>query len=409
MRRRCGLQMPRAPFSSTDEGTSWRRPCIEIRAAPMRGTLFTRILTRGLSLEVLFVSRSSPPPPQPRLVVEILSSLLPTGVSSLPPSPIRSPKPSFPLNPPPMAGGAEAPPAPPKKQRRGIVARLWWWIFGGRSEDYEKRLQHLSKEEAAVHARMKRRAQSSRRMIRNLIVFSVILEVTFRCPSSVVMNRSDGFSSSCWGLRILVKRYSREIQPIGSSSSHLGNSSLMRVYPFFFSVVELRAYVVDVVGLDRNEIVGIDKWGTATIGSGGRQRQQEAEKAEGEGSGCGRRGLWLGLQLLRRKAVAVSRGSRKQRRRGRGSRGAAGKEDAVARIAGAAGQRRREQKRQRWIRRQVGSARQKERSRLRLAEEEGRGQRQSLAVGSGDRWWGGEEEGAMVVAACVVAQRRNKG
>nr|XP_010907838.3 uncharacterized protein At2g24330 [Elaeis guineensis] len=64
-----------------------------------------------------------------------------------------------------------------KKQRRGIFSRIWRGIFGVRSEDYEKRLQSLSKEEAAVHARMKRRAQSSRRMVRNLIVLSVIVEV----------------------------------------------------------------------------------------------------------------------------------------------------------------------------------------------------------------------------------------
>lgn len=68
-----------------------------------------------------------------------------------------------------------------KKQRRGIFSRIWRGIFGVRSEDYEKRLQYLSKEEAAVHARMKRRAQSSRRMVRNLIVLSVIVEVRSRC------------------------------------------------------------------------------------------------------------------------------------------------------------------------------------------------------------------------------------
>lgn len=69
------------------------------------------------------------------------------------------------------------PPAP-KKQRKGIFSGIWRGIFGVRSEDYEKKLQHLSKEEATVHARMKRRAQSSRRMVRNFIVFSVIVEVS---------------------------------------------------------------------------------------------------------------------------------------------------------------------------------------------------------------------------------------
>lgn len=63
-----------------------------------------------------------------------------------------------------------------KKQRGGFVSRLWKGIFGTR-EDFEKRLQYLSKEEALVHARLKRRAQTSRKMARNTIVLSVILEV----------------------------------------------------------------------------------------------------------------------------------------------------------------------------------------------------------------------------------------
>lgn len=119
MRSRYGLER----FPSTDEGTSWPRQCIEIRAARCGDTLFSRVRTRGISpprlyfemksprevayvrrptecsnpitrQQVLFLSHSSPPPPHPRLVVETLSSLLPTGVNPLPSSPIRSPKPS---------------------------------------------------------------------------------------------------------------------------------------------------------------------------------------------------------------------------------------------------------------------------------------------------------------------------
>lgn len=62
-------------------------------------------------------------------------------------------------------------------QRRGIISRIWRGIFGVRNEDYEKKLEHLSKEEAAVHAKMKRRAQSSRKRARNLITLSVTFEV----------------------------------------------------------------------------------------------------------------------------------------------------------------------------------------------------------------------------------------
>ncbi|KAK1278171.1 hypothetical protein QJS04_geneDACA007278 [Acorus gramineus] len=65
-----------------------------------------------------------------------------------------------------------------QKKRRGLLSRIWHGIFGGRrGEDFEKLLQHLSKEEASVLARMKRRAQISRRTARNIIIISVVLEV----------------------------------------------------------------------------------------------------------------------------------------------------------------------------------------------------------------------------------------
>ncbi|XP_077235292.1 uncharacterized protein At2g24330-like [Tasmannia lanceolata] len=62
------------------------------------------------------------------------------------------------------------------KQNRGILSCSWNLIFGTRNEDFEKRLQQLSKEEASGHARMKRRAEMWQRTSRNLIIFYVILE-----------------------------------------------------------------------------------------------------------------------------------------------------------------------------------------------------------------------------------------
>lgn len=64
-----------------------------------------------------------------------------------------------------------------KKKSRGIFSRLWNSIFRVRGDDFEKRLQHISKEEAAVLARLKRRSLTWRRMARNLIIFSVVFEV----------------------------------------------------------------------------------------------------------------------------------------------------------------------------------------------------------------------------------------
>ncbi|XP_031487971.1 uncharacterized protein At2g24330-like isoform X1 [Nymphaea colorata] len=62
------------------------------------------------------------------------------------------------------------------RQRKGILSRIWHAIFSRGRNDFEKKLQYLSKEEASVHSRMKKRAQTWRSMARNLIVYSVVLE-----------------------------------------------------------------------------------------------------------------------------------------------------------------------------------------------------------------------------------------
>ncbi|GLT59563.1 hypothetical protein SLA2020_323750 [Shorea laevis] len=56
----------------------------------------------------------------------------------------------------------------------GFFSRIWNRFHGN---DLEKRLQYISKEEAAVLVRMKRRSQTWRTACRNFIAFSVILEV----------------------------------------------------------------------------------------------------------------------------------------------------------------------------------------------------------------------------------------
>lgn len=64
-----------------------------------------------------------------------------------------------------------------KPRRNSIFSRLWNGIFRGGKEDFEKRLEYLSKEEASVHAKSKRRAQNWRKIARMLIIYSVILEI----------------------------------------------------------------------------------------------------------------------------------------------------------------------------------------------------------------------------------------
>ncbi|OIV96522.1 hypothetical protein TanjilG_07914 [Lupinus angustifolius] len=63
-----------------------------------------------------------------------------------------------------------------KKKRKGFFSRIWN-VFRLQGDDFEKRLQYISKEEAAVISRMSRRSRSLRRISRQLTMFSVTFEV----------------------------------------------------------------------------------------------------------------------------------------------------------------------------------------------------------------------------------------
>ncbi|KAK9946163.1 hypothetical protein M0R45_011639 [Rubus argutus] len=63
-----------------------------------------------------------------------------------------------------------------KKKRKGFFSRMFTGIFRHR-DDFEKRLQYLSKEEITVVNRINRRALTRRGVTRNLIAFSIIFEV----------------------------------------------------------------------------------------------------------------------------------------------------------------------------------------------------------------------------------------
>ncbi|KAL6903711.1 hypothetical protein ACP4OV_004524 [Aristida adscensionis] len=89
-----------------------------------------------------------------------------------------------------------------KREGAGILGRIWRALFGGRGQDYEKRLQYLSKEEAAVHARMRRRTRFSRRGVHNLIVISVLAEVG-AVVYAVIMTRSEDLDWQMRAIRVL--------------------------------------------------------------------------------------------------------------------------------------------------------------------------------------------------------------
>ncbi|KAF8702745.1 hypothetical protein HU200_001359 [Digitaria exilis] len=89
-----------------------------------------------------------------------------------------------------------------KREGAGILGRIWRALFGGRGEDYEKRLQNLSKEEAAVLARMRRRAQFSRRGVRNLIALSVLGEVG-AVVYAIIMTKSEDLDWQMRAIKVL--------------------------------------------------------------------------------------------------------------------------------------------------------------------------------------------------------------
>ncbi|XP_051208518.1 uncharacterized protein At2g24330 [Lolium perenne] len=87
------------------------------------------------------------------------------------------------------------------KKGGGVLGRMWRGLFGGR-EDYEKRLQYLSKEEASVHARMRRRTHFSRRTVRNIIVLSVLAEVV-AVAYAIMMTRNEDLTWQTRAIRVL--------------------------------------------------------------------------------------------------------------------------------------------------------------------------------------------------------------
>ncbi|XP_020978084.1 uncharacterized protein LOC110271490 [Arachis ipaensis] len=63
-----------------------------------------------------------------------------------------------------------------KSKKQGLISRIWKGIFRRRSDDFEKRLQYISKEEAAVMARVNRSNRSWQRTSRQIIIIFVIFE-----------------------------------------------------------------------------------------------------------------------------------------------------------------------------------------------------------------------------------------
>ncbi|KAI3755746.1 hypothetical protein L1987_55552 [Smallanthus sonchifolius] len=89
-----------------------------------------------------------------------------------------------------------------KKTKTSFWSRVWNGLFGIHGDDFEKRLQYISKEEATLLARMKRRSSSWRATARNLIVVSVFLEV-MALAYAIITTRTVGLDWQMRALRVL--------------------------------------------------------------------------------------------------------------------------------------------------------------------------------------------------------------
>ncbi|CAO2831926.1 unnamed protein product [Amaranthus hypochondriacus] len=63
------------------------------------------------------------------------------------------------------------------KKKKGFFSRIWNGLFGSRHDDYERRLERISKEEKAIINKMRKRAQRWGSMKRHIIIFSILLEL----------------------------------------------------------------------------------------------------------------------------------------------------------------------------------------------------------------------------------------
>ncbi|KAL8172303.1 hypothetical protein V2J09_024107 [Rumex salicifolius] len=90
-----------------------------------------------------------------------------------------------------------------KKKHRGIISRIWHVLFGSRSDDFERRLERISKEEATILSRMRRRQQSWGKLKRHLILFSVLLEGEILGGPCLIPTR-DLFGDLTWDVLIAV-------------------------------------------------------------------------------------------------------------------------------------------------------------------------------------------------------------
>ncbi|KAK6135483.1 hypothetical protein DH2020_030769 [Rehmannia glutinosa] len=125
------------------------------------------------------------------------------------------------------------------KKKKGLLSRLWGAIFRLHGDDFEKRLQYISKEEAAVLSRITRRSQSWRRMNRHLIIFSVLFEKDLKTLERLRAERQSKIDelkekTNYYTTQQLIQRYDPDPAAKAAAAtvlaSKLGADSGLKVY-----------------------------------------------------------------------------------------------------------------------------------------------------------------------------------
>ncbi|KAG2291914.1 hypothetical protein Bca52824_038583 [Brassica carinata] len=89
-----------------------------------------------------------------------------------------------------------------KKKQNGFFSRIWNAMFRDKGDDLEKRLEYISKEEANVVSRIKRRSITWRKLTRNLVLSSLIFEIVAVCYA-IMTTRTKGLDWKMRSFRIL--------------------------------------------------------------------------------------------------------------------------------------------------------------------------------------------------------------
>ncbi|KAH1225173.1 Uncharacterized protein GmHk_11G032145 [Glycine max] len=113
-----------------------------------------------------------------------------------------------------------------EKKKKGFISRIWNAIFRSNRDDFEKRLEYITKEENMAVTRLSNRSRSWRRTSRQLILFSVLFEV-IAVGYAIMTTRSMDMNWKMRAIRVLPMF----LLPALSSATYTAFVSFTRIYP----------------------------------------------------------------------------------------------------------------------------------------------------------------------------------